>query len=80
MRTHNTEVVSSIPPCATLKMPLVRKTTGNHLVNSTSLEKTQPSLVSAKLEIEYAAQFFAVMKKSFNNFADGIIPFVKNYK
>ena len=42
MRTHNTGVVSSIPPCATFKKtPLVRKATGNHLTNSTSLEKRQ---------------------------------------
>ena len=41
MRTHNTGVVSSIPPCVTFKTPLVRKATGNHLMNSTSLGKTQ---------------------------------------
>ena len=41
MRTHNTGVVSSTPPCVTLKTPLVGKTAGNHLMNSTSLEKTQ---------------------------------------
>ena len=45
MRTHNTALVSSIPPCVTFKTPLVRKAMGNHLMNSTSLEKTQ-SLVS----------------------------------
>ena len=33
-------VVSWIPPYVTFKAPLVKKTTGNHLMNSTSLEKT----------------------------------------
>ena len=44
--------------CLTFKTPLVRKTTGNHLVNSTSLEKELRalSLVSATLAIEYAMQ------------------------
>ena len=41
MRTQNTGVVSSIPPCVTSKTPWARKVTGNHLVNATSLEKTQ---------------------------------------
>ena len=41
MQTHNIGVVSSIPPCVIFKTPLVRKATGNHLMNSTSLEKTQ---------------------------------------
>ena len=36
-----TGVVSLIPACVTLKTPLVRKATGNHLMNSTSLENTQ---------------------------------------
>ena len=40
MRTHNTGVVSSIPPCVTFKTILVRKATGDHLIKSTSLEKT----------------------------------------
>ena len=40
MQTHNTEVVSSFPPCVAFKTPLVRKATGNHLMNSTSLEKS----------------------------------------
>ena len=40
MRTHNTGVVSSMPPCVTFKTPLARKVTGNHLLKSTSLEKT----------------------------------------
>ena len=57
MRPRNTGAVSSIPPCFTLKMPLVRKTTVNPLMNSTALEKTQSlSLVSAALELEYAMQ------------------------
>ena len=42
-----------------MKILLVRKATGNHLVNSTSLEKlTTLSLVSATLEIEYALEFY----------------------
>ena len=41
MRSHNAGVVSLIPPFVTVKMPLVRKVTGNHLIKSTSLEKTQ---------------------------------------
>ena len=31
----------SIPPCVAFKTPLVRKATGNHFMNSTTLEKTQ---------------------------------------
>ena len=58
MRTRNTGVVSSIPPCVTIKTLLVWKATGNHM-NFTSLEKKLRalSLVSATLEIEYATQF-----------------------
>ena len=41
MRTHNTGVVRSIHPCVVFKTPLVRTATGNHLMNSTSLEKSQ---------------------------------------
>ena len=41
MWTHKTGVVSSIPPCVTFETPLARKATGNHLMNSTSVEKTQ---------------------------------------
>ena len=38
-------VVSSIPPCVTFKMPLVRKAMGSHLMNPTSLEKySEPCL------------------------------------
>ena len=43
-RTHNTGVVSSIPPCVTFKTPLARKSTGNRLMNSTSLETTQSAV------------------------------------
>ena len=57
MQTHNTGVVSSIPPCVTFKTPLVRKATGNHLMSSTSLKQLGPSLVSATLEIEFAMQY-----------------------
>ena len=57
MWTHNKGVVSSIPPCVTFKTPLAKKATGNHLMNSTSLEKLRAlSLVAATLEIEYATQ------------------------
>ena len=41
MPSHNTGVVGSIHPCVTFKAPLVRKATGNHLVNSSSLEEIQ---------------------------------------
>ena len=41
MQTHNRRVVSLIPPCIAFKTLLVGKATGNHLINSTSLEKTQ---------------------------------------
>ena len=58
MRAHNTRIVSSIPPCVTFKTPLARKATGNHLMNSTFLEKLRAaSLVAATLEIEYATEF-----------------------
>ena len=53
MWPHNTGVVSSIPPCVTIKAPLTRKAKGNHLIKSISLEKTE-SPVSATLEIEFA--------------------------
>ena len=54
---RNTGVVSSIPPCVTFKTPLVRKATGNHLMNSSSQAKLRAlPLVSATLEIEYATQ------------------------
>ena len=44
-----------IPPCVTFKAPLVRKATGNHLINSTSLEETHsPVSGSATLQINYA--------------------------
>ena len=39
MRTRKTGVVTSIPPCVTIIMPLVRNATGNHLIKSTSLGK-----------------------------------------
>ena len=41
MWTQNTGVVSSIPSCVTFKTPLVKKAMGDHLMNSTSLEKIQ---------------------------------------
>ena len=55
MRTHNTEVVSSIPLCVTFEAPLVRKATGNRLMNFTFVENLRAlSLVSVTLEIESA--------------------------
>ena len=50
--THDTGVVSSNPACVALKTSLGRKAMGNHRIKSTFLL----SLVSAKLEIEYATQ------------------------
>ena len=51
----NTRIVSSNPTRATIKTPLVRKSMGKDLMKSTSLEKIGAlSLISAKLEIEYA--------------------------
>ena len=43
-----------------MKTPLVRETTGSHLIKSTSLPKKVRALspVSAKLEIEYAEERF----------------------
>ena len=42
---HNAGVLSSIPPCVTIEMPLVRKAMGSHLIKSTSLEKnSEPCL------------------------------------
>ena len=39
--THNTGFLSSIPPCVTLKNVIGEEGDGNHLMNSTSLEKSQ---------------------------------------
>ena len=45
--------------CHFKKTLLMRKASGNHLMNSTSLEKLRAlSLVSATLKMEYATQFF----------------------
>ena len=41
MRTHNAGVVSSKLVRVTIKTSLVKKATENHLIKSTSLEKTQ---------------------------------------
>ena len=69
MRTHNTGVVSSIPPCVTFKTPLVRKATGNHLMKSISLEKLRAlSLVSATLEIEHAMKLVSLLAASWYQF------------
>ena len=50
---------SSIPPCVTIKTPLVRKGTGNQFIKIHFPRKRLRalSLVSATLEIEYATQF-----------------------
>ena len=39
MRTQEAGVMSSIPTGVTIKILLAREATGNHLMNSTSLEK-----------------------------------------
>ena len=44
VRTHYAGVVSSIPPCVTIKSPLIWKVTGNHLIESTFLDKTQKTV------------------------------------
>ena len=41
MQTYNTGLVSSVPPCVTIKSPFVRKGMGDHLIKSSSLEKSQ---------------------------------------
>ena len=41
MRTHNAGVVSSIPPCVTIKTPLARKAMGSNSIKSTSPERNQ---------------------------------------
>ena len=54
VQTHNAGGVSSNPARVTVKVPLVKKTTGNHLIKSNSLlEFRALSLVSAVLEIEF---------------------------
>ena len=51
--------MSSSPARVTIKIPMAKKAMGDHLIESTSLQKAQSlSLVSATLEIEYATQFF----------------------
>ena len=43
--THNTGAMSSNPAArVTKEMPLARKATGNHIITSTSLEKTPTSI------------------------------------
>ena len=60
-QTHSAGAVSLIPPYVTIKTPLVRKATGT-TSESTSLEKLKTlSLVSATLEIKYAAQFLCAV-------------------
>ena len=68
---NNTGVVSSNPEHVTIKLPLVRKAMGNHLVKSTFLEKLRVlSMVSAKLEIEYVTQVTVLIPKE-NKFEAG---------
>ena len=59
MQTHNTRVVSSNPTRVTIKAPLVRKANGNHLIKSTSLDKSESPVSGfclAELEIVFAMQ------------------------
>ena len=59
MRTHDTGVVSSNPAPVAIETSLVMKATRSQILNSTPLQtRRASSLVSAKLEIEYAMQFF----------------------
>ena len=44
VQTHNAEIASSNPARLTIKTPLVKTATGNHLINATSLVKTQSSV------------------------------------
>ena len=71
MRTRNTAVVGSIPPCVTFKIPLVRKATGNRLMNSTSLEKTQgpvSGFCSARNRVRNATQRSIVRERMAKEF------------
>ena len=57
MQTHNTGVMSLNPISITIKAPLVREATGNHLIQSPFLDKLRAlSLFSVTLKIEYATQ------------------------
>ena len=53
MRTHKTGVVSSNPTRVTIKAPLMRKATGNHLIESTFLEKTQTQKLNQVQELKF---------------------------
>ena len=60
MRTLNAGGVSSNPAPVTMKIPLAKKAMEDHLIVFTSLEKVRAlSLVSAKLEIEYATRYYS---------------------
>ena len=63
IRTHNTGIIGLNPPRVTMKTPLVRKATGNHLMNSTSLEKnSEPCiwfLACSKLSM-LCSQFYKI--------------------
>ena len=63
MLSYCTGAVNSVPPCVTMKTPLLRKAMGNHLIKSTSLEKLRAlSLVSATLKIEYPMQVSQMLR------------------
>ena len=56
MRIHNTEVVSSIPPCVTIKALFGEESNGKPLHEVNFPRNSQsPVLVSANLETENAA-------------------------
>ena len=55
VHTHKAGVVSSNPTCFTIKISLVRKATGNHLIIST-LGKLRALVGWKSLEIEYSKQ------------------------
>ena len=53
----NAGILSLNPARFAIKVPMVRKATGNHLVKPTSLGETQsPVFYSALLKIEHAMQ------------------------
>ena len=52
----NIGVVSSIPPCVLIKMPLVRKAMGSHVIKSTSLEKNSSPCLWFLLRLKSSMQ------------------------
>ena len=62
VRSHNAGVIISNPARVTIKAPLSRTATGNHLVKFTSVQKLRAlSLVSAPLDIEYVAHLQGIL-------------------